>query len=150
VIELKGEFVGLTQAITGLQKLERGQPEAVARGAYGWYEEVMTQSKKECPVDTGALKSTGHVEKPVISGSVVTIVGGYGGPAGSGTHVGIHSGRKPPEQVGYAEHVHENLAANHPSGKAKFLEDPINEAWPKLDGDIAGEIDIEVQKTFPR
>ena len=72
-----------------------------------------------------------------------------GGPAGSGTHVGIHSGRMPPEHVGYAEHVHENLAARHPSGKAKFLEDPINEAWPKLDGAIAEEIEIEAQRNLP-
>lgn len=141
MIEFKGEFVGLTQAITGLAKLERGQAEAVARGAYGWYEEVMTESKKECPVDTGALKSTGHVEKPVIEGGVVTVVGGYGGPA---------QGKNAGKEVGYAAEVHENLAAHHKVGKAKFLEDPINEAWPKLDAVIAEEIEIEAENALPK
>ncbi len=101
-----------------LRALERYGAGAIQKGAEALYAEaelIMTESKRECPVDTGALRDTGHVEQPEISGDQVTVQMGYGGPAAP-----------------YAVYVHENLTAQHPVGKAKYLEDPVNEAKPTL------------------
>lgn len=61
-------------------------------------EKTMTAAKRLTPVDDGTLRASGHVQKPVIRGSLVTITMGFGGPAGSGPHK---------EDVGYAVRVHE-------------------------------------------
>lgn len=71
---------------------------------------VFTESQHQCPVDSGTLKGSGHLESEVDAG-LSEIVIGYGGAA-----------------AGYALWVHENLSAHHrPPTKAKFLEDPMNE-----------------------
>jgi hypothetical protein len=71
-------------------------------------EAIMTESKQQCPVDTGALRASGHVTPPEISGGHVAVTLAYGGPAAP-----------------YAIFVHEKLTARHPIGKAKYLEDPL-------------------------
>jgi hypothetical protein len=71
---------------------------------------IMTVSQTLCPVDTGTLRSTGHVQIPVIHGDIVTVLFGYGGPAAP-----------------YAVPVHENLRARHVNGTAKYLEIPYLE-----------------------
>jgi hypothetical protein len=66
---------------------------------------LMPQMIADTPVDTGALRASGHTQLPVIDGSTVTVTMGFGGPA-----------------VDYAIYVHENLEAHHPVGHAKFME----------------------------
>lgn len=102
--------------------------QALAVGLREWDEERMTESKELCPVDTGALRSTGHAEDVVREGDVLTGVLSYGGVAGSGT------------DVGYAVYVHENLEAHHPVGQAKFLEQPVREAEPHFVTDLAESV----------
>lgn len=110
-----------------LQRFLRRAPEdfkrAAATALYQEAEPIMTESKQQTPVDTGALRSSGHIQQPVISGDQVTVEMGYGGPAAS-----------------YAEIVHEKLDVHHPVGKAKYLEDPFNEAKPGLPGRIGRRI----------
>ena len=91
----------------------------VARGLYAAGEEVMAASKEIVPVDTGALKSTGVVLKPEISGDQIEVVLGYGGPARNKTG----------KDVGYAWYVHENLENHHfhGNGQSKYLERPLTE-----------------------
>lgn len=82
---------------------------------------IMTDSKEQCPVDTGALRSSGYVDGDVtVTGSNVSIKLGYGGVA---TQVNSKTGEP---TTSYALQVHENLESHHPVGKAKFLEDPFN------------------------
>lgn len=70
-------------------------------------EQTMTESKLETPVETGALRASGHVDGPHDEGSAVWIELAYGGAA-----------------AGYALIVHERTDVHHPVGKAKYLEDP--------------------------
>lgn len=63
------------------------------------------------PVDTGALRATGHVSLPQSDGRSVTVQLGFGGPAAP-----------------YAFYVHENLEAHHPIGSAKYLEIPFRQS----------------------
>jgi hypothetical protein len=102
----------------------------VARGLYAAGEEVMTASKEIVPVDTGALKSTGVVLQPVISGDRIDVLLGYGGPARNKTG----------KDVGYAWYVHENLEGHHfhGNGQAKYLERPLMEKVADIARKIAG------------
>lgn len=93
---------------------------AAAAALHQEHEEIMTEAKRETPVDTGALRSSGHVNPPEIKGDVVVSEGGFGGPAAP-----------------YAVIVHERLDVNHPNGKAKFYEDPLNRARNGMEGRLA-------------
>ena len=78
-------------------------------------ERIMAASKKQVPVDTGALKSSGIVEPPVVLADSVSVTLGYGGPA-----------------VPYALKVHEVLQARHTVGNALYLERPFLEELPAV------------------
>lgn len=84
---------------------------AVAAALFVEGETVMAEAKTETPVDTGNLRGSGTVRPPTIEGDRVSVELGFGGPAAP-----------------YAPIVHEDLAAAHPVGKAKFLEDPVDRA----------------------
>lgn len=72
---------------------------------------IMTDSKQNfVPVDSGVLRNSGTVKKPVITSKDVTVVLGYGGPAAS-----------------YAVVVHE-YPPNVGQGKNKYLSRPLNKA----------------------
>ena len=68
-------------------------------------EKIMTTAKRNTPVDTGTLRSSG-----MVTARAKGVELSFGGAASA-----------------YAVIVHENLAAYHRVGKAKFLEDAINE-----------------------
>lgn len=82
------------------------------RAAAALYEvanEVMAESKRLVPVDTGALKGSGYVSEPRVELGKVEVEIGYGGPAAA-----------------YAVRQHEDLSYAHPGGgQAKFLEQPL-------------------------
>jgi len=84
-------------------------------------ETVMSASKQEVPVRDGILRGTGHVEPPVVSGSIITVAAAYGGPAAP-----------------YAARQHEHTEYKHTVGKAKYLSDPFNarrDSMPKRAGE---------------
>lgn len=95
---------------------------ALAQELYREGEEIMAASKPLVPVDTGALRSSGYVQPPVIDGTVVRVTLGYGGPAAK---INPKTGQS---TEGYAIFVHENLEAHHPVGMAKYLEIPFDAA----------------------
>lgn len=71
-------------------------------------EGIMTEAKTLVPVQTGLLRSTGHVTLPYDDGGFVSVDLGFGGPA-----------------VRYAVVQHERLDYDHPGqGQAKYLEMP--------------------------
>jgi hypothetical protein len=63
------------------------------------------------PIDTGLLRSTGHVEEPVQQGPVVSVRLGYG------------QGIAP-----YAAVVHWDVTVNHPIGQSHYLQQPLFQA----------------------
>jgi len=73
-------------------------------------EEWMTEAKKRTPVDTGALRASGHVQGPEEIGDTMIVKLVFGGPSAD-----------------YAMDVHENLDAYHRVGQAKYLESVILE-----------------------
>jgi len=110
---------GLDKVLKELNRFgERGR-RAFAAGLYVEGQEIMTESKRECPVDTGTLRGTGHVEKPKFKGRSISVTLGYGGPAAP-----------------YAIYVHERTELSHATGKAKYLEDPAKGAATGMAGRV--------------
>lgn len=94
-------------------------------------EEVLTESLKQVPRDTGTLASTAFYEvQRRMATKRYTYEGivGYAGMSGVGySHDRINPKSGKAASV-YATLVHEDLDAVHPNGgKAKFLEDPVRE-----------------------
>jgi hypothetical protein len=134
-VDLKGlrELVGNSKVLEKLVMTE------VAAGVYVECEDVMGHSKDEfCPVDVGALKSTGHVDPPVIEGSIVTVDMGYGGPSGVMTKDGK-------DYVGYALYVHEGTQSMDGS---KYLEKPTYQAAPHMGPHILAKVEAAIEKRF--
>lgn len=73
-------------------------------------ESVITDAKKLTPVDTGVLRASGTVLPPDVKGTSVEVSGGFGGAASD-----------------YSIPVHERMGVHHPTGQAKFLEQPFLE-----------------------
>jgi hypothetical protein len=119
--------------LASLRKLSEGQKMAARKELRRIGEEIMTAAKLLTPVDTGALRSSGHVQDS-FDGGAYTVTLGFGGVAGAGGLRRGRSGRRASagDQVGYAVKVHEDLYAHHPEGQAKFLEDPLRGETPDI------------------
>ena len=82
---------------------------------------IVAESKRRVPVDTGYLKGSHYIE--MLS----------------------NRNGMPIAEIGctaeYAIYVHENLEANHPHGKAKYLEDPMNRQVVGIAGRIADKVE---------
>lgn len=98
----------LTQAA---DRMFQGGCAGLVQGA----EAVMTLAKERTPVDTGNLRASGHVGSLERVGDTALVPLGFGGPA-----------------VGYARIVHEDLAARHIVGQAKYLETAVTELMPQV------------------
>ena len=103
-----------------LKKLGREAPKALARALFQEAEQIMAKSKPLVPVKTGALRASGHVQPPVITGTKVKVVLGYGGAAAP-----------------YAVVVHEKPARHNAPTQNKYLEKPFNEAIPGMASRLA-------------
>jgi hypothetical protein len=109
-------------------------PHEVAAALKQEAELTMTESKREVPVDTGSLRNSGFVDQPVINGKQISVKVGYGGVA---TKVNPKNGEV---TTTYAVIVHEDLAANHSVGNAKFLENPIKRRRERLMSNINSRV----------
>lgn len=99
---------------------------------YGEAELIMAESKTLCPVDTGALRSSGHVERPEVQGDSASVEMAYGGPAAP-----------------YALYVHEDLSKYHQAPtKAKFLEEPTLAHLPDLKDAITASFSRAIRKAL--
>jgi len=106
----------------------------VARALTIEAELIKARSVEDCPVDSGALRGSHRVSKPVLSGvgNDVSVAIRVGGP--SPGYMPVH----------YAIYVHEMLGLHHPVGKAKFLEDAVHAAAPEFGARIAKRIAEDV------
>jgi hypothetical protein len=91
----------------------------VAGGLNEEGEQIMAAAKRDTPVDTGRLRSTGHVKPPSVRRGLVETVLAFG--------------------TDYAIFVHE-ISASHPSGRSKFLEANVNAAARGFGGRLMSRI----------
>lgn len=85
-------------------------------------EELMAESRSQVPVDTGALQDSSYIEETPDG-----LKFGYGG-----AHAQFNSKRNE-YTTEYQLAVHERLDVYHTNGKAKFLEDPVNEYGSRME-----------------
>lgn len=91
-------------------------------------EGIMAQSKSLVPVDTGTLRSSGHVQLPKRIGNRIVVTLGYGGPSAP-----------------YAIPVHENLQVFHKVGVAKYLSLPFRQAARGFPKRLAARLRKEIR-----
>ena len=118
-------FTGADKALKDLTKIEAFTPNAFAQALFQEAQIEATECKKLCPVDTGNLRASIHVEGPERSGRRIWCYVVAGGIAET-----------------YALIVHEDLFAIHKVGQAKFIEQPLKESAPYLAERIAKRIDL--------
>ena len=99
-------------------------------------EKILPASQNEVPVDTGALKSTGRVNKTFrsASGARIKVTIAYGGKWGTGD-IGSSGRLHVRKFVDYATLQHE-ANFSHRVGKKKYLEDPVYRYKPIIDNMI--------------
>lgn len=104
-----------------ISKVGTATKKATIEGA----KEILQNSLEEVPKLTDTLAQSAYYE---IIGSSKDFSAeiGYGG---NGDPVNPSTGQKASE---YAIYVHEDLEAQHPIGKAKYLEDPLKEYSKKF------------------
>lgn len=117
---------GAKELMEKLARLVTRVPDAFGVALYQVALQEMNEAKKRTPIDTGALKASGEVQRPEWNGREVSVVLQFGGPT-----------------VDYAVHVHENLEAIHPHGQAKFLESVLLESAPYIPARVAARIDLD-------
>lgn len=113
-----------TSRIENLLRADLGRklPHLLAGALYREAEAMMAESKREVPVDTGALRDSGHVRQPEEIGSEIVVELGYGGPG-----------------IPYALVQHEK-PFRHTVGKWKYLSDPVRRRAADLDQRLAAEL----------
>lgn len=115
-LNLTLELEGFKQLVNGLDQLPIKVGQEFGHSLRRWAEEVMTNSKQLVPVRTGHLRDTGEISGPEFKGGAWEVSLGYGD-----------------KRAWYAAIVHERLDVRHPTGQAKYLEQPINENLPRVD-----------------
>lgn len=115
---------GDTRLAANLKMYSKDMTEKVAKAMMDFGGEIMRQSIELAPIDTGELRARAFVEGPLLSkdGSEYLVVVGY-------EKHNAPTGTVEPKSRGnfYAVPVHERLNVNHPTGQAKFLEQPYKE-----------------------
>lgn len=118
--------INASKVVANIGLLMRGIPAEAAAALSHEAEETMAISKSSyVPVDTGALRASGHVQRPTVGSREITVTMGYGGPGAD-----------------YAIYVHENPTAHHEVGQWKYLEQPVTERSNGMLGRIAERINL--------
>jgi len=110
-------------------------------------ENIMAESKAEVPFDTGTLRSSAYITKPmyVQSGSVVVKMG-YGGLNDKMNPDRDKKTGRNKMASEYALAVHETKKYYHPYGKWKFLEDPLRRQATQFASILGVKIRALIQK----
>jgi len=119
--------VGVASVVGNLSRTSSRVRAAGGRAVRAVMEERVTRMKARTPVDTGALRGSGHATGPDFSGETIEARAIFGGPA-----------------AGYAPPVHENLRAVHPVGQAKFVESVMLESEREFMPDVAARMRTEL------
>lgn len=132
---------GAAQMIAKLKQIAAKFPDHVASAIYLEAQIIMTEAKRRCPVarDGGTLRASGTVGFPVRGpGRKISVEMGFGGAA-EAYAVAVHehpSDYSPPSWVNHPYDINWTSVGTGP----KFLENPINEAFPMLARRVAERV----------
>lgn len=123
--DIKVEWVGADRLIRLLATGGDRAVPALGRALREEADEIFRKSQAQVPFAEGTLSSSGMVHPASISGGEVVVEITYGGNASD-----------------YAAVQHENTSFRHdPGRKARYLQDPFEEALPGLDRNIADRVE---------
>lgn len=118
------KYVGADAMMKRLKQLQEQLPDRFGIALRQEAEVEATECKKNCPVDTGTLRASIHVEGPFREGRKISCNIVTGGAAQD-----------------YAMIVHEDLDALHKVGGAKYIEGTLNDSAPHMAERIAARIE---------
>ena len=102
-------FTGMEAVTQRLQRLVTAPIPPLREALRTEGNQIIRVANTLVPVDTGLLRSTGHVETPIQEGTMVSVALGYG------------QGLAP-----YAARIEFDVTLNHPhGGQAHFLQQPL-------------------------
>ena len=116
-VDVTIEWDGVKEFTATLNILSDVAPADLAGALFEEGEGIMGKAKKDTPVDTGRLRSTGHVVPPVVRGTEANVTLAFG--------------------TDYAVFVHEIRDASHVVGRSKFLEANVKAAMRGMSARIA-------------
>lgn len=115
------------EIVEHLNRLLVAYPEQVKNAVWAELEIVLSESKKLCPVDTGALRGSGYVPEPEATDGNIRATIGY--------------------SQGYAWWVHELIDNYHePPTQAKYLETPLVQALPTITEKIIERVETLISE----
>ncbi len=124
----------MTEAVNNLAALVRDLGDAIPAALYQEAHDIMRESKRQVPVDTGRLRATGYVTPPQKDERGEDYV-----ELGYGTDYALYVHEIPPPEEG-APRPRQiqpgTRTARHVTGKWKYLEDPIKERADKIPENI--------------
>lgn len=121
---------GLSELNSKINRLKIDVVGATRKGMLTEAQEIMDESVTQVPRDTDALANSAFVELD-DGGDVIF---GYGGDH-------AQTNEKTGQSVNdYMVAVHERMDLVHPTGKAKFLEDPINDHKARIESSLISKI----------
>ena len=121
-------ITGIEALAAKFRALGASLPAAAGKALVQEGERIMTDAKRRTPVDTGALRASGQTAWPDVAAASVSVTLGFGNTA-----------------VKYAVYVHENLAARHPVGEAKFLENAVMAAERGIGDRLASTLRRDIE-----
>lgn len=118
------ELRGLPAIQQRLAQLLAETTPAVREGLYRAGHDIMGESVRLVPIDTGLLRSTAHVAQPEQQGMTIAVQLSYGGH-------GI---------ADYAVPVHFRTDVNHPIGQPFYLQQPLYAAVATIAQQLATSV----------
>lgn len=137
---------GVNQMRAKLRRLAEKFPRLVESALYVEANIIMTKSKRLCPVapDGGILRSSGMVHKPVRKGTNISVTMSYGGAANPyALAVHEHPSEYSPYSWRVAEMNGKGINWSVDGTGPKFLEQPINDAYPGMAGNLAARVGLD-------
>jgi hypothetical protein len=113
-----------------LDRLVRAMPEMGKQVLREEAELTITDAKRQTPVDTGALRSSGFADSVNDDGMAAVMQFGN-------------------SSVDYALVVHEDLDARHPSGNAKYLENAMLSRQPGMEARLGAKLASQIATVRP-
>lgn len=121
-LNIKGD----KELIRLMSRMADQMPQVAGQALYEEASRIFIEAQLLTPIDTGALRGSGHVTQPVVEDKVTKVSIRYGGAAAP-----------------YAVYVHERIDApsgnpvyHRPPTQAKFLSIPIERALPTLGANL--------------
>lgn len=138
---------GFDKVKARINRLSRTVIESSAKKARREMEQVITAAKKETPVDTGALRSSGRAENAMFRGLFKYLLDGSFGSGPSGKYaLFVHEGLR--SKKGKSGRSGGEVTSGHKVGKSHFLIDPFKRAERGFFNRMAKAVGNAIRKTL--